>query len=100
MSKTSSQSSFAKAGAGPLGLSGAIARAREEVSLLSQQPVDAVTRSEGDGNGGWVIVLDLLESPARLGDNDLLTTYEIVLDANGDAVRMERIARYKREERA
>lgn len=100
MSKPTGTTSFSEAGIGPLRLSGAIARAREEVARLSHAPVDAVTRSERLEDGGWLIVLDLLESPARLGDNDLLTTYEVALDAAGDPVRMERIARYKREERA
>lgn len=100
MSELAPQAEFRDASTAPLGLSGAISRARDEIGVLTQLPIDAVTRSERSADGGWIIALDLLESAARLGDNDLLSTYEIELDDTGDVIRMERTGRYKREDGA
>lgn len=98
MSEVPNPTAFSEAGLAPLKLSGAIARAREEIATLTQMPIDAVTRTERGPDGGWVIAIDLIEAAARLGDNDLIATYELEFDASGETIRMERTARYKREE--
>lgn len=89
---------FKEAGAAPLGIAGAIQRARDEVVMLTDLKVDAITRVHRSPDGGWIIVLDLVESVARMGDNDLLATYELTLDGNGALMGMSRLARYRRED--
>jgi hypothetical protein len=100
MAEAPDQKTFAAAGAAPLGLAGAVNRAREELALLTQLQVDAVTRSARRPDGGWTITLDLIESVARMGDNDLLCTYEVSLDPQGGVTDLARIARYRREDGA
>jgi len=74
----------------------AITSAREAVKHLTGLPVDQVVQS-GKWEGGWRIQVDVLESRARMGDNDLLATYEVLLDAGGELVGFNRIGRYNRE---
>ena len=83
-----------------IGLVGAIARAREELALFTQLPFDSVASSQRLPDGGWLVVMDLIESAARMGDNDLLATYEVELGDAGEPTRIERIARYRREDQA
>jgi hypothetical protein len=91
---------FKEAGIAPLGMAGAIQRARDELAQLTDQKVDAVTRAARTPEGGWTIAMDLIESIARMGDNDLLTTYELEIDAAGALTGMSRLARYRREDGA
>jgi hypothetical protein len=98
MAQNPSPAAFREAQVAPLGLAGAIARARDELSVLTQLPLDAVASTRRLPDGGWSIVMDLIESPARMGDNDLLSTYEVELGDAGDVTRIERIARYRRED--
>ncbi|MEM8595055.1 MAG: gas vesicle protein GvpO [Pseudomonadota bacterium] len=74
-----------------------IARARDFVALFTDMPVDQVV-SCTPAQEGWQVVIDVVEAPARLGDNDLLATYEIKLSAAGDALSIERMRRYTRED--
>lgn len=99
MAKDPPSAAFREAGIAPLGLAGAIARARDELSLLTQLPMDAVASTRRQAEGGWTVVMDLIESAARMGDNDLIATYEVEIAEAGDVIRIERIDRYRREDR-
>ena len=73
----------------------AIRASKQAVAEFTHLPVDAVsacTKREGT----WLAHVDVIESPARLGDNDLLSTYQVTLDRTGAIVGFERIARYHR----
>lgn len=91
---------FEEAGITPLGMAGAIQRARDELAVMTDLQVDAVTRAERRPDGGWIINIDLIESIARMGDNDLLITYELQIDETGALIGMSRLARYRREDGA
>lgn len=97
MVEASKAKDFSEAGIAPISIAGAIQRAREEVVRLTDLKVDAVTRVHRLPDGGWTVVMDLVESIARMGDNDLLATYELELDTTGTLVAMSRLARYRRE---
>ena len=86
---------------GPAGLSmkGAIGVAKEAVASLTILEFDSVGRCERRAEGGWTVMLDLIESVARMGDNDLLATYEVQIDADGEPVQVSRTRRYHREDR-
>lgn len=84
-----------------MGMMEAIGLARTAIGTMTGLDVDAVahcTRSDADGVN-WAITLDVVESRARMGDNDLLSAYEVQLDANGELVHFERLRRYHREDR-
>ena len=74
-----------------------LVRARMEIQAVSDLPVDSLARSERDQDGSWLVVLELLESAARMGDNDLLCAYEMRLDPSGQLIGITRIGRYYRE---
>jgi hypothetical protein len=70
--------------------------AADELAELVHHPqegVSAVCRTE---DGGWRVLLDVLEL-ARIPDTtSLLATYEVELDAEGRMVQYCRTARYRR----
>lgn len=73
-----------------------IARAREAVKLLTALPIDQVVQSDKVADG-WRVQVDVIEVRARMGDNDLLATYEVTLDGTGELVGFKRTNRYNRE---
>lgn len=89
---------FSDAKASSLGMAGAIALAKSEVAAMSDATIDGVSRCERAPDGSWTVVLDLVESPARMGENDLLAAYELLIDPDGHVVRIERMQRYRREQ--
>lgn len=79
----------------------AIGLARDAISSMTALEVDAVVtcaRSAVEG-ASWAVTLDVVESRARMGDNDLLSAYEVQLDKAGDLIHFERLRRYHREDR-
>lgn len=81
-----------------LTISEVMARARAEIAGVTDLPVLSVIRTGRGPDGGWVVALELLETAARMGDNDLLTAYEIQFDAFGEVAGILRLARYHRED--
>lgn len=76
----------------------AMALAREAMPDITAQPMDGIASSERDGEG-WRIVTEVIEAPARMGNNDLLAAYELTLDAEGELTGFRRLRRYHREDR-
>lgn len=70
-------------------------RARDAMAMLTDLPIDAITLCEPDGEG-WRAVIEVVESRARIGDDDLLTSYELELDAGGQLQKYRRIGRRRR----
>lgn len=87
----------AQSGRPAIALGGAIALARGAVESFTGQTIDAVAACSRLDTG-WRLLIDVVEAPARLGDNDLLATFEIELDAAGEVVAFRRTARYNRSE--
>lgn len=78
-----------------IGLDAAAATARAAVGRMTGLEIDAVAACAPRGEG-WRVVIDAVEAPARLGDNDLIATFEIELDAAGDVASFLRTGRYVR----
>ena len=81
-----------------IGLMQVVAAARETVAFFTELSVDQVA-SCAAAEDGWRVVVDVVESRARVGDNDLLAAYEVRLDATATVTRIERLGRYHREDR-
>lgn len=81
-------------------MSDVLAVARRSVAGIADLPVDAVSHCEKREDGIWRIVVDVVESPARLGDNDLLAAFEVHIDPQGELLYCSRIGRYRREDAA
>lgn len=75
----------------------AIALAKRTVAAITDQPVDGIARSSPGEDGGWRIVVEVVESPARMGENDLLAAHEVTLAADGALAGIARLRRYRRE---
>lgn len=77
----------------------AIVQARAALGTVTTLTVDAIGRCERQAHGGWVVKIDVIEALARMGDNDLLATFEVELDGEGEPSRIERLGRYRREDK-
>lgn len=91
-------SEFAEAKAKSVSMVAAVKLARAEIRAVSDKPVDSVAKCERAGDGGWLIALDLVESPARMGENDLLSRFVMQMEADGSVVGIEHAGRYRRED--
>ncbi|MEO0918702.1 MAG: gas vesicle protein GvpO, partial [Pseudomonadota bacterium] len=81
------------------GLTNAIASARLAVTGITDQKIDGVARCQKNGDGIWTVVVDVIDSPARMGENDLLAAYEVHVDAQCEVIYCARTHRYRREDR-
>jgi hypothetical protein len=71
-------------------------RAAEELAELVHHPQEGVSAVRRAEDGGWTVLLDVLEL-ARIPDTtSLLATYEVELDPEGRMVQYRRTARYRR----
>ena len=93
-------SEFTAAKASGVGMASAISIAKSEIAVLSDAAFDAVSQCQRQGDGRWTVDLELIESPARMGENDLLVTYKMHIDADGCVVQVDRLGRYRREDGA
>lgn len=82
-----------------LTMQAAIGIARDTVASMTVLSFDSVGRCERSTNGGWTVQVDVIESLARMGDNDLLATYAVEIDADGEPLQINRLRRYHREDR-
>ena len=81
------------------GLKDAIAIARRSVAGITDQKFDSVSHCQKQDSGLWHVVIDVIESPARLGDNDLLASFEVHVADAGEVIFCSRTRRYRREDR-
>lgn len=82
---------------GPPGMPEAVAIARRTVAGITDLPVDAVSHCQREPDGIWCVVVDVIESQARLGDNDLVAAFEVRIDVRGEVLMCSRTRRYRRE---
>ena len=89
---------FDKAGSGPLTMARAIASARSEMAQITDLPLESIIRCERAPDDGWIVAVEVVESAARMGDNDYLAAYELRLGADGGTEGLTRLGRYRRED--
>ncbi|MEM1428647.1 MAG: gas vesicle protein GvpO [Pseudomonadota bacterium] len=83
----------------PIPLIEALSRARASIAELSGFPIDGITASEADGAGGWTVTVEVVESAARMGENDLLSAFQVRIAHDGALAGFSRLRRYRREAR-
>ncbi|MEO0761211.1 MAG: gas vesicle protein GvpO [Pseudomonadota bacterium] len=83
---------------GGVTLSEAVIAARRELSAMTGLAVDQVSGCDATEEG-WRITVDLLETKARIGRNDLIATFVAEIDASGSMTGFSRAARAFREDR-
>jgi hypothetical protein len=77
----------------------AMGAARRAVTAMTGLEVDSVSHCEKAETGIWLVVVDVIESMARMGDNDLLAAYEVQIGGDGALSKFTRLKRYHREDR-
>lgn len=77
----------------------AIAQAKAAVTEMTGSEIDAVASCARGEDLNWKVALDIIESPARMGDNDLLATYEVLIGTGAELLNFARLRRYHREDR-
>lgn len=69
--------------------------AREMVQDLTGSEVDTLSLCQRNGMD-WVVEAEVVESHARMGDDDLLTAYRLDISAEGELLAFRRVGRHKR----
>jgi hypothetical protein len=59
--------------------------------------IDGVAACELGDDGFWRVEVEVVESRARMGDNDLLAAYDVRLGEAGEVRGFRRLRRYFRE---
>ena len=77
--------------------SAALGIARRAIGAVSGAEIDGVARCERLDDGGWSIEVEVVESAARMGDNDLLAVFDVRVAANGSIGGFRRVRKYHRE---
>ena len=71
--------------------------AREQLQQLTGLKVDTVSKLQ-KVEDGWLVNIEILEVRAVPDTKDLLGTYEVQLDAEGNVLSYQRTNRYRRGE--
>ena len=81
------------------GISGreAIQHAREQLEEMMGQPVEAVLGMERDEDG-WMITVQVVELERIPNSTDVLGSYTVNVDGDGDVVGYRRTRRYHRSQ--
>ena len=75
-----------------------VEQAREQLAELTGRRVEGVLgvgRRDGD-DGGWEVVLEVLELERVPSTTDVMGMYAVVLDDDGDLVQYQQVRRYSR----
>ena len=73
--------------------------ARDMIVELTEQSFDAIAACEATSEG-WRVEVDVIESRARMGDDDLITIYQLEIDLEGVLRGYRRLGRRRRFEDA
>jgi hypothetical protein len=72
-------------------------RARSHVAGLLGKEADSVS-GISRGNGSWTVTVEVVEVHRVPESTDVLSSYEVVLDDDGDLLSLERRGRYRRSQ--
>jgi hypothetical protein len=94
------QSSRRHNGTGRTGLSGreVIQRVRRELPELLGRPLESVLGLEPGEDGGWKATVEVVELSRIPHSTDVLGSYEVVLDREGELIEWRRTRRYYRNQ--
>jgi hypothetical protein len=89
-----------KDGAGRNGLSGreAIERVRRDLPQLLGRPIEAVLGVQRENDNGWMVTVQVVELSRVPMTTDVLASYEVTLDQEGELLGYRRERRYYRNQ--
>jgi hypothetical protein len=73
-----------------------LATAMSEVGDLTGLPVETVSSFERDGDGDWIVTVEVLELERVPNTMDVLASYEVRLSDDGEVRGFNRRRRYPR----
>ncbi|MEL7172456.1 MAG: gas vesicle protein GvpO [Pseudomonadota bacterium] len=82
----------------PLDLPRIIEAARDAKAMITNAPIDQIVEARTDEDG-WLVRVDVIEERARIGSNDLITSYRLMLDPAGALRGFTRTGKGRREDR-
>ncbi|MEN0087976.1 MAG: gas vesicle protein GvpO [Pseudomonadota bacterium] len=69
--------------------------ARETLATILGVTVETIASCRKH-DAGWTVELEVVETKARLADNDMIAIYKVALDTDGDVTEYVRTERYVR----
>jgi hypothetical protein len=96
-SRSSDGSSSSKARSnGKVTAAKVVRHAQQQMQELTSQPVEGVRGVRRDDDGGWEVVVEVLELRRIPESTDVLGSYFMRLDENGEVTEFRRVRRYHR----
>jgi hypothetical protein len=74
------------------------ARARDELSEITGLEAEGVTSLERGEDGTWTVTVELLELSRVPETDDVIGSYELELDEDGEILGYRRVRRYARSQ--
>jgi Gas vesicle synthesis protein GvpO len=74
------------------------AQARDELSDITGLPAEGVTSLEQAEDGTWIVTVELLELSRIPETDDVLGSYEVEVDGDGQLLAYHRVRRYARSQ--
>jgi hypothetical protein len=72
--------------------------AAREMQELMRQPVEGVRGVRRDDDGGWEVIVEVLELERIPNSTDVLGSYVLLLDESGEVREYRRVRRYHRNQ--
>ena len=72
--------------------------ARQQLAEITGMEAEAVTALERTEDGAWIVTVDVLELSRIPSTDDMLGSYEVELDDDGELLGYRRVRRYTRSQ--
>jgi hypothetical protein len=83
---------------GRAGTAQVVRRAIEQVAMLTGREIEGVNGLERNGDGGWVVTLEVVELRRVPDSTDVLGSYAVSVDERGELEGYTRTRRYYRSQ--
>jgi hypothetical protein len=70
--------------------------AMSQLEMLTNRDAEGIIGIRKNDDGGWTVVVEVVENRRVPESSDLLAEYEVVLDSDGDLASYSRGSRYER----
>jgi hypothetical protein len=71
-------------------------QARKQLAEITGMEAESVSSLRQDEDGGWTLIVEMLELSRVPSTDDVIGSYEVQLDEDGELIEYRRIRRYPR----
>jgi hypothetical protein len=71
-------------------------QARKQISEITGMEAESVSSLQRDDDGGWTVTVEVLELSRVPSTDDVIGSYEVELDEDGEMLGYRRVRRYPR----